>query len=145
MQIRKSIYIYLMQSTPVSPIETGGILGGRNGIITHCKFDTGKNSIRSYGIYTPDTTFLNQYIQTWAKNDISFYGIFHSHYPISTELSLSDKRYISQIMVALFPQVTTLYFPIVIPHSHMSVYRACIDSSGVSIFRDEIEIINGGT
>ena len=145
MRIYNSVYHAILFSLPASPLETGGIIGGSDGTITQYILDTGANNAHGYGMYAPDTAFLNRNIETWSKMGIAFYGIFHSHFPISTALSISDKRYISQIMVALFPQVTTLYFPIVIPHSHMSVYRACIDSSGVSIFRDEIEIINGGT
>lgn len=141
MQMTKAIYNNLLQFTPISSIETGGILGGKDNIIMHCKFDTGKNSIKDYGSYKPDTLFLNQHIRHWSENGIAFYGIFHSHFPSSTELSVGDRRYISQIMKALSPKVATLYFPIVIPNSHMTAYRAFMDADKVQIIRDEIEIL----
>lgn len=141
MKIYKSVLDSLVFAPPTSPIEVGGILGGTDGIIKHFLMDDGINSVCGYGTYIPDTTFLNENIRNWSEHGIAFYGIFHSHYPISAQLSASDKRYISKIMEALFPQITELYFPIVIPHHHITAYRACINSDGVQIFCDKIETL----
>ena len=138
MTITEDVFLKLVYTSSNSPLESGGILGGKDQIITHCAFDA---SGQGYGTYTPNVRFLNRLIQEWSAEGISFYGLFHSHFPSNDDLSCGDVRYITTIMEAAEKHTACLYFPIVIPNSHITVYRAYKDSRGVHIVCDEINII----
>lgn len=138
MKILKKVMLTLIHTIPCSPIEVGGVIGGKGQVITHCVFDPGG---QGYGIYSPDVEYLNRVIQEWKAEEISFYGLFHSHYPKADTLSNGDKQYITTIMDAMEGQANVLYFPIVIPNSHIAAYLAYKDTQGVHIVCDKIEII----
>jgi len=138
------LYQLILGKVPLPPPETGGILGGKCGIITHCRFDSGRNRSAAPAHYHPNISFLNQVIQQWQVHDISFLGLFHSHYSNDTELSLSDKRYIAEIMNAMPTAIHTLYFPIVLPGKEIIGYRADKYRSRINIVYDKIEILQNG-
>lgn len=141
MKIYKHILEEIIKIVPSVPPETGGILGGRNQIISHCAFDNGEDTSNAYDTYAPNIQMLNSTIKQWEKSGIKFYGIFHSHCSKAKELSMADKRYISRIMKMMPPQVGSLYFPIVIPEKELIVHRADIYGQKVHIIGDKIEII----
>lgn len=141
MKILSSVYTALLFDTPSLPPETGGILGGQNGIISNCCFDKGQCTLTSPAHYQPNTDFLNQVIQEWKTCGIQFYGLFHSHYSHDTRLSLGDKRYITKIMLAMPSEVPTLYFPLILPRADMISYQANRSGSAVRIVCDKIELL----
>lgn len=76
--------------------EKGGILGGRENIITdYCLDNQGKAS-DSY--YMPDVNSLNGVLEGWNKSNVDFCGIIHSHPGDCTKLSYGDKLYAQKFM-----------------------------------------------
>ena len=66
--------------------------------------------------------------------------MFHSH-PIGQEtLSKDDVEYINSIFDSMPDSVTELYFPIVIPKSHIIVYKAIRENHRVCIENDSVII-----
>lgn len=122
------------------PPETGGILGGFNGFVTHCYFDRGLCALTAPSHYQPSTELLNQVIQKWRANNIQFYGLFHSHYSHDAVLSLGDREYITKIMLAMPSEIRILYFPLILPRIAMIGYQANRYGSDVHIVCDKIEI-----
>lgn len=110
MEIRYQIYQKLLHSFPAVPPEAGAILGGQNGTITHFAYDSGIPYYES-AIYIPSADELNRVIQEWARQEISFYGIAHSHPPGQAELSSSDMAYIIHIMGHMPNSIQALFFP----------------------------------
>lgn len=141
MKILEETFNLVLSHVPKVPPETGGALGGRNQIISHCAFDNGSEGSNGYDIYAPNTQLINQTIRQWAEAGIEFYGIFHSHFPDGIMLSNRDKQYITRIMLAMLPQINHLYFPIVLPQKSMIVYRADKQGHEVHIVSDQIEIL----
>ena len=138
MKIKETVFKEIMES-PVPPPEVGGIIGGRDDIIT-CYFADKGSKENCYDSYYPSTDLLNEQIAEWQSRDIDFYGIYHTHFAGDDGLSCSDRRYIVNIMQAMPPQVTWLYFPIVF-RDGMLVYRALREKNTVKILPEEIEII----
>lgn len=139
MKILQYTYDFLL-SLPGAPPEMGGILGGKSGVILTYAIDFGLDTFDNYDHYHPNVKRLNQTINHWAKQGISFYGIFHTHFPGGEQLSLGDKKYISQIMLAMPPEVNELLFPIILP-TKIIWYQACRLGSQIFICRDDIKII----
>lgn len=138
MKIKETVFKEIMES-PVPPPEVGGIIGGRDDIIT-CYFADKGSKENCYDSYYPSTDLLNEQIAVWQSRGIEFYGIYHTHFAGDDGLSCSDRRYIVNIMQAMPPQVTWLYFPIVF-RDGMLVYRALREKNTVKILPEEIEII----
>lgn len=141
MRILKSIYDEILTNTPVLPPETGGIIGGRDGIVTSVYFDKGELSNSAPSVYSPNIMLINKVIYNWSESGISFYGIFHSHYSRDRKLSSGDKKYIMEIMRAMPVTVGQLYFPIVLPKQTILGYQASRTDSTVHIACDMIEIL----
>ena len=141
MKIFRETHDLILSCIPKVPPETGGILGGKNQIISRCVFDQGSENSNGYDIYAPNTKLLNQTILQWAETDIEFYGIFHSHLSNGNLLSNGDKRYITKIMLIMPQQISYLYFPIVFPQKSMIVYRADRQGHKVQIVSEQIEIL----
>ena len=137
MLILEAILHQLLKVVPNVPPETGGIIGGRKGIISHFWLDFGN----IYDMYIPNIERINQIISDWQETNIKFYGIFHSHFPGNENLSFGDKRYIIKIMKALPPDIKRLYFPIIFPRESMISYRAEINNRHIIIVREPTEII----
>lgn len=138
MQLTNDIYMSILNS-PDCPPETGGILGGKHGVVTHIAIDMG---LGDYDRYTPDTSHLNSIIAKWAEQGISLLGIYHTHFDGGIQLSNGDIRYISEIMDRTDNGIA-LYFPIVLPGKSIIAYRA--EKNGeLSIISDKVEIIKGG-
>lgn len=144
MKIQKAIYDKILNFCPVVPPETGGIIGQQNGIIGFAEFDSGTVQSES-AVYIPDVERLNSVIEKWSCSGIEFVGVFHSH-PIGQEtLSKDDIEYIHSVFDSMPDSVTELYFPIVIPKSHIIAYKAirknhriCIENDSVVIKKAEL-------
>lgn len=141
MKILKAAYEVLLYNTPLLPPESGGIIGGTNGIVTEIHFDAGQNSNHHPAIYVPNIESLNKVIAEWSLSNIEFYGIFHSHYPQDRTLSTGDIKYIKKIMQVMPSEIQLLLFPIILPRQDVIAYRASNDETGISIACDKIEII----
>lgn len=140
MNILHNVLGELLCSLPSAPPEMGGILGGKSGIISTFVIDAGLESFNNYDHYSPNIQKLNQVINDWAKKEISFCGIFHSHFPGGDQLSLGDKKYIQRIMLSMPPDTNTLYFPLILPTGIIG-YQANRSGSQVRICRDDINIL----
>ncbi len=110
MKIEKNIYDKIISKFRFAKIESGGILGETNGVITAFYFDSMAKSGR--GEYIPNVEKLNRTIETWAQEDIRFVGMIHSHPNAQSFLSEHDKRYAETIFYS--NQLKMLYFPVVI-------------------------------
>lgn len=123
--------------------ETGGILGGNQGIIKVYLQDEGMPS--RYGCsYAPNTERLNKEIEKWKRDKISFMGIFHTHFHGVRTLSAGDKAYIASIMNEIPSCITKLYFPIIVfPQKEIVAYAAIRNNGKITIMEDTISILDG--
>lgn len=140
LKIQKDIYNQMVSTCPPLPPETGGILGGNNGIITHYFADIGSGG-NAYDQYVPNVDYLNAKIEEWCILGISFYGIYHSHFPNGDALSTADIVYIERIMRAVGDAVKLLYFPIVLPKDKMVAYRAEIRNGQAVLYGEPVEYV----
>ena len=140
MIIMENIYIDVMEKCASNHIETGGILGGRNGIIFKFEFDKGTN-LSSVQHYYPNIERLNDCLENWRLEDIDFYGIVHSHIYKLKELSSDDMLYIQAIMRAMPEQIQFLFFPIVLTGGKMLSFKATRHNNKISIVTDDIKIL----
>jgi len=141
MKIKKAIYHSIIAECSNNPIESGGIIGGKNNIVTEFIFDKGTDS-SSIQHYFPDTEKLNAHIKHWQDNGIQFLGIVHSHLQDGVELSFGDTRYIETIMQAMPAYIDFLYFPVVSQQKELVSFKAVRNEYGVNIIDDDIEIID---
>jgi len=140
MRIKRKIYSTLIDNCPAAPPEVGGVLGGNNGIITNCAMDFPANANRN-NRYAPDTEKLNSILTEWAGKGITFYGMFHTHFPLGYSLSKEDEEYIRRIMYAMPAYVEYLFFPVVVPGYGMASFKAVRESMAIRIKTDSITII----
>lgn len=140
MKIKKAIYDKILNFCPSVPPEAGGIIGQQNGIIGFAEFDS-RTVQRDSAVYVPNVEKLNSVIEKWNNLGIEFVGIFHSH-PIDQEtLSKDDIEYIKNVFENMPDSITELYFPIVIPKSHIVSFKAIKKNHGVCVENDIIKII----
>jgi len=144
MKIKKQIYDQILKTLPTIYAETGGILGGKNNIITEFEFDRG-TSLSSTQHYYPNTKRLNDCIEKWQNRDIQFYGIVHSHLQEERTLSFGDRLYIQTIMQAMPMSIKFLYFPIVLPQKEIVSFKAVRLDNEINVASSDIKIINGRT
>ena len=110
-------------------------------MVSEFVFDEGLNN-RVFGCYYPDTALLNRCLSNWQHHGIEFYGIVHSHFQKSEELSSGDKEYINSIMMVIPPETSRLYFPLVFPNDERIIpFLAKKIGGTVKITRDEINIV----
>lgn len=141
MFINKKVYEDLLKSCSSIFAESGGLLGGKNNIITCFKFDKGVGE-KSIGEYYPNVNELNNQINLWRKRNICFYGLAHSHFQAETSLSRGDIIYIKRIMLNMQKEIKFLYFPIVFPLEHKIMsFKAIYDNENIVIAEDKIKII----
>lgn len=139
MKIKKAIYDKILNFCPDVPPETGGIIGQQNGIIGFAEFDSGAIQMES-AVYVPDVEKLNSVIEKWNSSGIEFVGMFHSHQIGQETLSGDDIEYIKTIFDSMPDSITELYFPIVIPKSHIISYKAIRKNHRICIEKDSVVI-----
>lgn len=140
MNIKKKTYDTILNKVPASMPESGGIIGGSNGVIEVVEFDKG-NIIYSEKccFYAPDVKKLNQCIKKWKENNIDFYGLFHTHFYGVRSLSEGDRCYIEKIMKAMPATKHKLFFPVIVfPEKEMVVYVAELYRNHVIIETEDI-------
>ena len=140
MKIKRDIWEKLIYFPPIVPPEIGGVLGGRDGIISKIYFDC-ENVINGKAIYVPDVKQLNCILEGWNREEMKFIGLFHSHMHEQETLSGMDREYIERIVKALAGRGDALYFPIIIPREKIIVYKAFQKNEDVVIQKENIEIV----
>ncbi len=138
MKIEKRILDEIINRTPALPPESGGILGGQNGVVTRYCADAGVAHMPAR--YAPNVDMLNAAITQWRTEGVELYGIYHSHYAKDRMLSKGDMAYIERLMGSLPPSIRSLYFPIVLPRKKVIVYRADRAGGMLCIVCEKIEI-----
>lgn len=114
LKIPKELVEKLINELPDSPPETGGILGGKNEEITTYWIDKVNHSSQFMCSYKPNVELINQIIDSWGNEDISFFGMFHTHYHGVKTLSQGDMDYMKTIIRAMPEEVKSLVFPIIV-------------------------------
>ena len=140
MRIKTETHNKILHACSAATFETGGILGGRNNVISEFLFDEGLAS-GTAGCYHPDTNILNQCLMEWQHQKIDFYGIVHSHFTDIAALSQGDKEYIRMILLAMPPEIKSLYFPLVLPEQRMIAFKAKRSGKTINITSDGITIL----
>lgn len=140
MKIKESVYEQILSFCPLVPPETGGIIGSYSNIVDTVAFDS-CNKILKAAVYVPNVIKLNNILSEWQKDKISFCGMFHSHVKGQETLSKEDKEYIQTIFSCLPLTITKLYFPIVIPKSHIISYKAINQNHSIKIMSDTIDLV----
>ena len=140
MRIKRSVYNKILDFCPVVPPEVGGILGATTDVIDSVTFDVGSREMNS-ATYEPNVEILNKQLNEWQQEGIAFCGLFHTHPKDQNSLSKDDIDYIETIMFSLYPLVSALYFPIVIPHSRLISYKAINQNHNILIVNDKIDLV----
>ena len=142
MQIKKSVIEVMKETVTGLCYETGGIIGAHNETITEIVMDLPKKEISRACSYEPDVNFLNGEIEKWSNKGITFKGIFHTHFANVKTLSSADKDYICNIMNAMPPYISKLYFPIfTLPDCKLTGYSANRFADKMIISGELIEIV----
>lgn len=143
MVITEEAYNKMLYQIKSVPPEYGGIIGGRDDIVTQIIVDDNTNKKVNEYMYVPDVKFLNACISRWSKQNYFFMGMFHSH-PNKKgydQLSMKDIEYINEIVNANFFRNLILYFPIVFPGEKIFSYIVQRENGVLSLKPDRIQII----
>jgi proteasome lid subunit RPN8/RPN11 len=108
-KIKAEVYNNIINTIGKSPIESGGIIGMKNGVICSYYFDGYTNSKSEY---IPNVNALNKVISDWFNDKIEFVGIVHSHPNQLNILSLNDINYAKELL-SVNSYLKEIYFPIV--------------------------------
>ncbi len=134
--VLKQIYLTIGSS----PAEHGGILGVLDGVIRRFYYDAeGACSERSY---YPDIKRLNEIIEEWGKEGVTFCGIIHSHHPSAGILSSRDIEF-GRAILKDNPGLKSVFFPLVFSTAEDTVFRIIpyvIDAN--SVFTASVKISN---
>ncbi|MBO5382706.1 MAG: hypothetical protein J6A30_00215 [Ruminococcus sp.] len=142
MKITHSVLAEINTAVQDYPYETGGILGSSNGkVIDKLIMDHPSGTPERLCSYSPNTGFLNHCINKWQESNVSFMGIFHTHFVGVKTLSHGDKKYINTIMATMPDTIEYLYFPVfVLPERILVCYKAQRVCDEVEISSEELEI-----
>lgn len=140
MKITEPCYRALLSLPPVPP-ETGGLLGGHDGIIDSWYVDRAA-PVLDRAVYIPDLPDLNRQLEKWSAQQIDFMGIFHSHLREQPRLSQADQAYIGKIFAGKPAHMTRLFFPVVIPGEKIIPFCAQSKPDGImEIVLDTLTIL----
>lgn len=143
MIIKKNVHDYIVNNVPDFNFESGGMLGADyKKIITSVQLDAG---LHFQGMkicsYYPDTDMLNKCILEWSKKDITFSGIFHTHFSEVASFSAGDLKYIKEILLAMPEEIDTVYFPLLLmPERKLIPFKAQLVNEQVSITEDTLNM-----
>lgn len=145
MDICIDIYRKLLRISPFKLYERGGILGGKDGVVTKIAFDKGFEIANRPCCYSPNVDYLNEIIEEWQNEGCLFMGLFHTHIGYSKELSYADRVYITNIMLSMPRYIQSLYFPIIsLPEKSIECYIAKYNIDEVFIDVSEIKLMRSG-
>lgn len=137
MRITRGAYQKLIYDCPSVPPESGGILGGHDGVVDAIHFDF-TQTITERLIYIPNANSLNVQLERWSNCGIEFMGLFHSHPQNQPSLSSADEYYIRKIMKEMPLSIEVLYFPIIYPGYGMDAFCASRKSDEIVITKERI-------
>ena len=137
MKITNEIFLDILSSFPSAPPECGGIIGGKDGVISEFCFDN--TGSEKQAVYEPNADYLNRIIEDWSRSGIVFYGIIHSHMKNEPDLSNGDIAYIQLVMSDLAVGAK-LYFPIVMP-GYIIPFVATKTENSVNIQKEELDVL----
>ncbi len=135
----------LIGSIGVRQAESGGMLGGRNGKVSHYIFDEHSRVARA--TYTPDHHFLNRILKKeWNPQGIRLLGFVHSHPGMNDCPSIGDEEYASRILDAI-DDLDSLWLPIIntIPDTgcfRLTPWQARRQRKGVQVERGMVRVID---
>ena len=109
-RMKKEVYEKILETIGIAQIESGGIIGKKNGVI--CKFYFDDSETRYTDKYVPDFIKLNKIIEKWYDDEIFFAGIVHSHPNSCAVPSKEDEVYVSKLMENN-SDLNSILFPIV--------------------------------
>ena len=140
MKVSETILSIICEKFKNCDREYGGILGGRNDVITEFVFDKGLVN-ENIGTYIPNVRFLNDCIDKWQSQNINFYGIIHNHLTEYAELSTEDVKCIEKIMNAMPQYIEYLYFPVISSSNIIEVFKVVRVEKGICIISENISIM----
>ena len=135
---------YILSQVPNQKTESGGLLGfDMNKTIVCTYLDNGLSNAKDKYTYYPNISLFNKKLGEWAEIDVSFAGIFHTHYSDKGVLSVADIHYIEKILLSLPKTIEYLYFPILlIPSRAFIPFEAKIgDNGNIQIQEDNLIIV----
>lgn len=97
MKVIEILYEQILNEQRTIPLEAGEILGGRDGIVSIYHFDGGMQSDKMCS-YIPNTKRLNETVRSWQLENLSFMGIYHTHFWNVDTLSANDMIYMERIV-----------------------------------------------
>jgi len=110
LRITTSAYQDIIRKIGSGIPEKGGLLMGKDGIVTDFIFDQNANTTST--TYELNIGYLNPLIKLYKRQGYSLLGIVHSHPHGCKELSPQDKDYFKS-QFSNFPALDRLYTPIV--------------------------------
>ena len=135
MKIEKRIYQEILTKLDATHLETGGIIGEKDGVV--CRFFLDIQGQGKQGEYRPNVCVLNQAIEEWADERVTFVGLVHTHINGLGILSPSDIEYARAILSV--NELDYVYFPVVAVdragNKLMRAYRVCAET----LAEEEIE------
>lgn len=109
-KITTSAYQEIVKKIGSQEPEKGGILMGKNGVVTDFIFDKAAATTRS--TYTLNVAYLNPMIKELKQQGKELLGVIHSHPNGYSNLSEPDREYFSS-QFKNFPNLEYMYTPIV--------------------------------
>ncbi len=109
MKIKQTVYNSVLQTLANACCERGGILGCKQGVVTHFYYD--EDGKGDDFCYVPNASAINAVLETWRKEDVAFAGMVHSHTKGAPLLSAQDRAYAESIFRD--NHLKKLYFPLV--------------------------------
>ena len=141
MHILRETYHDLFHNVPDCLPEFGGILGGKEGIVSRFFTDYGMQS-EWMCAYIPNVDLLNRVITEWQEDDVEFYGLFHSHFYGVETLSAQDRSYIKEIHAHLPAEILEMSFPLLVfPEKKIINYVSHRRSGDYEITREPVVIV----
>jgi len=115
--------------------ERGGLLGSANGLV--CRFYYDSAGISSDRAYYPSIAQMNRVLKEWAREEIVFSGIIHSHPHDAAALSKRDLEFAGAILKTN-PELKSVFFPLVLSAADSAAFRILpyvVDRDSVTVAR----------
>ena len=94
--IKANTWQQMLETVALREPESGGIIGGSGNVVSCFHFDT--LAATDANSYDPDTSSLNEVIQSWQLDGVHFLGIVHSHHQFPLYPSTNDLAYARDIL-----------------------------------------------
>ena len=119
--------------------EIGGMLGAdRGGSI--CQVVVDRSTSNKRHTYAPNVDWLNHIIG--SRRNWCFSGLFHTHLNNQSTLSVGDRTYIKEILMAMPSDIAYLYFPLyVLPQKKLYAFKAERVNGEIIITEESVNII----